>query len=673
MAVDKPKGPRSVALVGPYSSGKTTLLEAILHICGEIDRKGSVNAGTSTGDSSKEARDRQMGVEVNTAHATYLDDDFTLLDCPGSIEFFQESEGVLSGVDAAVVVCEPDRDRVLTLSPILKRLQDGNIPTFLFVNKIDKAHGSVQDLFNSLQSVTNRALVLRQVPIFKDNIITGYVDLASERAYVYKEGEASRIIDLPPEMAEEEGTSRFEMLEKLADFDDHLMEELLEDIEPEKEEIYSLLQNDLKEGLVTPVFLGSAEYDHGVRRLLKALRHEVPEARVAAERAGFDARSDAPVAQILKTYISAQAGKLSLARIWSGKISDGDSFPAGRVAGLFRLQGAKTEKLSSASAGDIVALGRLEDVRTGDFLSMDAAPTPEEPSESLEPVYNFALYAENRDDDVKLSSALGKIVEEDPSLRAEHKQETQELLLWGQGEIHLKVALERLRNKYGLNVKSRKPKVAYKEAIRKAATQHARYKKQSGGHGQFGDVQIEIKPLPRGSGFSFEEKIVGGSVPRQYIPAVETGVKEYLAEGPLGFPVVDVSVTLFDGQFHSVDSSENSFKSAARIAMSEGMPKCDPVLLEPIYKVEISMPSEYTSKANSIVSGRRGQILGFDARDGWEGWDVLTAMIPESEVHDLIVDLRSATLGVGTYRSEFDHLQELTGHNAEKVLQAREQ
>ncbi|PHQ71809.1 MAG: elongation factor G [Sneathiella sp.] len=670
MALDKPTGPRSIALVGPYSSGKTTLLEAILHICGETDRKGSVTAGSSSGDSSKEARDRQMGVEVNAAHARYLGDEFTILDCPGSIEFFQETENALAGVDAAVVVCEPDRNRVLTLSPILRQLQDRGIPTFLFVNKIDKAYGSVQDLFASLQSVTERALVLRQVPIFKDSIVTGYVDLASERAYVYKEGAASRIIDLPPEMAEEEGTSRFAMLEKLADFDDHLMEELLEDIDPEREEIYGLLQNDLQQGLVTPVFLGSAVLDHGVRRLLKAIRHEVPEASVAAARNGIDIKDNQPVVQILKTYMSAQGGKLSLARIWSGDVNDGDSFSVGRIGGIFRLQGGKPTKIPATKAGEIVAFGRLDEARTGDILKTDEIIRASD-GQSLEPVFNFALFAEKREDDVKLSSALSKIVDEDPSLRTEHKQETQELLLWGQGEIHLKVALERLRNKYGLEVKSKRPKVAYKEAIRKSATQHARYRKQSGGHGQFGDVQIEIKPLPRGSGFSFDEKIVGGSVPRQYIPAVEHGVKDYLVEGPLGFPVVDVAVTLFDGQFHSVDSSENSFRSAARIAMTEGMPKCDPVLLEPIYKVEIAMPSEYTSKVNSIVSGRRGQILGFDAREGWEGWDTLTAMIPESEVHDLIVDLRSATQGVGTYRSEFDHLQELTGQNAAKVLQNR--
>ncbi|MAZ01813.1 MAG: elongation factor G [Sneathiella sp.] len=670
MVVDKPKGPRSVALVGPYSSGKTTLLEAILHICEETDRKGSVPSGTSCGDSSKEARERQMSVEVNAAHANYLGDEFTILDCPGSVEFFQESENALAGVDAAVVVCEPDGERALTLSPLLKCLEEKGLPTFIFVNKMDKAHGSVHDLFNSLQAVADRALVLRQVPIFKDDIITGYVDLASERAYVYKEGEASRVIDLPPEMAEEEGTSRFEMLEKLADFDDHLMEELLEDIEPEREEIYGLLQNDLREGLVTPVFLGSAENDNGVRRLLKALRHEVPEASVAAERNGFDAASGEPVVQILKTYMSAQGGKLSLGRIWSGDIKDGETLFAGRIGGLYRLQGGKSEKITKAMPGDIVAFGRLDEVQTGDILMKDKTVAMSE-DQMLAPVYSIALVPENRDDEVKLSAALAKVLEEDNSLKVEHKQETQELLLWGQGEIHLNVALDRMRNKYGISVKSRRPKVAYKEAIRKAAKQHARYKKQSGGHGQFGDVHIEIKPLPRGSGFNFEEKIVGGSVPKQYIPAVENGVKEYLLEGPLGFPVVDVSVTLFDGQFHSVDSSENSFRSAARIAMSEGMPKCDPVLLEPIYKVEIAMPSEHTSRVNSIVSGRRGQILGFDARDGWDGWDMLVAMIPESEVHDLIVDLRSVTLGVGTYRSEFDHLQELTGQNADKVLQNR--
>ncbi|MEP3247302.1 MAG: elongation factor G [Sneathiella sp.] len=668
MSLGKPAGPRSIALIGPYSSGKTTLLESILHICGETDRKGNISNGTTVGDGSKEARDRHMSVEVNSAHYSFLGDSFTVLDCPGSVEFLQESENVLIGVDAAVLVCEPVDDRSVTLLPLLKFLEERDIPTFIFVNKIDKAQGTINALFRALESASNRDLVLRQVPIIADDIVTGYVDLASERAYVYKEGQPSKIIEMPPEMAEAEGTSRFAMLETLADFDDHLMEELLEDIEPEKEEIYSLLSADLQKGFVVPVFLGAAENDFGVRRLLKALRHEVPSSAMTGERVGIKAVEEVPVAQVLKTYMSAQGGKLSLVRIWSGKISDGDCFEIGRIAGMFRLQGSKSEKIKSAVVGEIVALGRMEDLHTGDFLQA-GDDSANKRADILEPVYNYALYAERREDDVKLSAALGKLVEEDPSLIAEHKQETQELLLKGQGEIHLRVALERLRNKYGLDVRSRKPKVAYKEAIRKGAVQHARFRKQSGGHGQFGDVQIEINPLPRGSGFLFKEKVVGGSVPKQYIPAVEHGVKDYLVEGPLGFPVVDLAVTLFDGQHHSVDSSENSFRSAARIAMSEGMPKCSPVLLEPVHKVEVSMPSEYTSKVNGIVSSRRGQILGFDAREGWPGWDLLTAMMPESELQDLIIDLRSATLGVGTFTCEYDHLQELTGHIADKVIQ----
>ncbi|MCG8490703.1 MAG: elongation factor G [Sneathiellales bacterium] len=670
MSLQKPAGPRSIALIGPYSSGKTTLLESILHICGKIDRKGRVDDGSTVGDSSKEARDRKMGVEVNSAHFSFLGDDFTVLDCPGSVEFLQESENALIGVDAAVLVCEPVEDRSITLLPLMKFLEQNDIPTFIFVNKIDKAKGTIHDLFRSLEAASHRDLVLRQVPIFNEGTVTGYVDLASERAYVYKEGAASKIIDLPPEMAEEEGTSRFTMLETLADFDDHLMEELLEDIEPEKDEIYGLLRQELKDGLVVPVFLGSADKDAGVRRLLKALRHEVPEATETAGRIGLTPNPEKQVAQVLKTYMSAQGGKLSLVRVWSGMLADGDTFSAGRIAGMFRLMGGKSEKVSSAKEGEIVALGRMEELHTGDFLN-DGALVQVNTPEILNPVFNWALFSNRREDDVKLTAALNKLVEEDPSLIAEHKQETQELLLKGQGEMHLRVALERLRNKYGLDVKSQTPKVAYKEAIRKGAVQHARFRKQSGGHGQFGDVKIEINPLPRGSGFEFKETVVGGSVPKQYIPAVEHGVKEYLSEGPLGFPVVDVSVTLKDGQHHTVDSSENSFKSAARIAMSEGMPKCSPVLLEPVYKIDIAMPSEYTSKVNGIVSSRRGQILGFDAREGWSGWDILTAMMPESELQDLIVDLRSATLGVGTFRYEYDHLQELTGHIADKVIQSQ--
>jgi elongation factor G len=283
-------------------------------------------------------------------------------------------------------------------------------------------------------------------------------------------------------------------------------------------------------------------------------------------------------------------------------------------------------------------------------------------------VFSFAIEAADRNDEVKLSTAMAKLSDEDPALSFVQNPDTNELVVWGQGDIHLKVAFDRLRSKYGVEVVPHRPKVPYKEAIRGSAKQHSRFKRQSGGHGQFGDVHVEIKPLPRGSGFEFHDKIVGGAIPRQYIPAVEAGVREYLNKGPLGFPVVDVSVTLYDGQFHAVDSSEQAFKTAGRIAMSEALPECQPVLLEPICSVEITVPNEHTAKVNNLISGRRGQILGFEARTDWEGWDMVSAHMPQSEIHDLIVELRSLTQGVGSYTFRYDHLQELTGRLADQVL-----
>lgn len=667
MPQKKPSGPRSVALVGPYLSGKTTLLESILSVTGKVSRKGSAKEGNTVGDSSAEARARNMSVEVNAATTDHLGDEFTFLDCPGSIEFLQDGYNALIGVDAAVVVCEADPDKALALGPLLRFLDERDIPHFIFVNKIDKASGSVRDLLEALQGASRKPLVLRQVPIRDSEKITGYVDLASERAYAYKADAASERIEMPAEVADREAEARYEMLEKLADFDDSLMEALLEDQEPPRDMVFSDLSKELQDDMIVPVLLGAAESDHGVRRLLKALRWEVPEADLAAMRAGVEPDGGV-LAQVLKTYITPHGGKLSLVRVWRGTLKDGVTLNGERVSGVFRMLGHHTEKLAAASAGQIVGLGRLERIATGDVLSEDNAGEDLPRGPKLPAVYSLAVEAVNRNDEVKLSGAMAKLQEEDPSLSFEQAQDTHELLLWGQGDIHLQVAFDRLAGKYGVEVKSRRPRVPYKEAIRKSTTQHGRFKRQSGGHGQFGDVHIEIKPLPRGSGFQFNDKIVGGAVPRQYIPAVEAGVRENLGKGPLGFSVVDLSVTLFDGQFHSVDSSEQAFKTAGRMAMTEGLPKCDPVLLEPICHVEITVPNEYTAKINNLISGRRGQILGFEARTDWEGWDLITAHMPQSEIQDLIVELRSVTQGVGSYTFRYDHLQELTGRLADQVL-----
>ncbi len=461
------------------------------------------------------------------------------------------------------------------------------------------------------------------------------------------------------------------MLESLADFDDALLEKLLEEVVPAKDEVYQYLTDTAQADKIVPVLLGSATNDHGVRRLLKALRHETAGPAKAAERNELTP-GGGPLATVFKTLYMQHTGKLSIARVWSGEFTDGMTIDGHRVSGLHRLQGHDQEKIAKAEAGDVVALGRLEETHTGDVLTAEgSAKGTLWPVPAL-PLFSLAIDAARREDEVKLTAALHKLIEEDPSLHLAHNADTNEMVLSGQGEIHIKVAIDRLKSKFNLDVTSRRPQVAYKETIRKPVSQHARHKKQSGGHGQFGDVHIDIKPLPRGSGFAFEETIHGGSVPKQYIPAVEKGVKEYLQRGPLGFPVVDVAVTLTDGSAHSVDSSDQAFATAGALAMREGMPKCDPVLLEPIYDVKISAPTHFTSNIQGLISGRRGQILGFDAKPGWRGWDEVAAKLPESEIQDLIIELRSLTQGVGTFEYAFDHLQEFTGRQAEQVVEARQ-
>ncbi len=668
---DKPAGPRCAALVGPYLSGKTSLLEALLFASGTTHRRGAVKDGNTVGDHSAEARARQMSTELNVAAASFLGDPWIILDCPGSVELVWEAQNSLLAADVAVVVCEPETERVLTLSPLFKFLDDHQIPHMVFINKMDNANARISEVLAALQSVSQRPLVLRQVPLPNpEGKAIGYVDLVSERAYKYRPGQASDLIKLPDDVLEEERVTRAGLIEKLADFDDKLLEQLLEDVEPSKEEIYGHLTRNLSGDRIVPVFLGSALLDHGVRRLWKALRHETPGVAQAAARLGLPAGGKDSVAQVIKTYHAPHSGKLSLARIWSGQVTDGMSLGGIRVAGILRLTGAHQEKLAVAQAGDVVALARMEGVLTGAVLSTGAVPSVPRPP-LPKPVYGLALAAEKRADDVKLTPTIAKLIEEDPTLYLEANAELQEMVLWGQGDIHLQIAIDRLRNKYNLPVTARKPQVPYKETIRKGTAQHARFKRQSGGHGQFADVQIEVKPLPRGTGHSFIDDVVGGAIPRNYIPAVEEGVEDYLRHGPLGFPVVDVSVTLVTGQFHAVDSPDQAFKTCGRMAMSEAMPKCDPVLLEPIHHVDISVPNAFTSRVQRVISGRRGQILGYDAKPGWDGWDVVTAQLPQAELHDLIVELRSVTLGVATYTDRFDHLQELTGKLAERAMAGR--
>ena len=667
-----PCGPRAAAIVGPYLSGKTTLLEALLHTAGITHRKGSVRDGNSVGDDNPESRKRNMSTVLNVAGGDYLGEGWTFIDCPGSIELAQDALNALMVADAALVVVEPDPAKAVIVGPLLKYLDDHAVPHLIFLNKMDHPGASVKEMLAALQDVSTRPLVLREVPIREDDAISGHIDLASERAFAWKAGAPSAMIEIPEDAAVREETARTEMLETLADFDDGLLEELLEDVTPSSDEIYSNLTQDFQGDKIVPVFFGSAEGGHGIHRLLKALRHETPGVVATAKRLGIEAKGEAAVARVFKTQHADHVGKLSLVRVFEGTITDGAGLDDGageaRIGGLFRLAGTKQDKADRAGAGDVVALGRLDNVATGAVLSPGAKATAPAWPAALPPVYSLSVSAAKKGDEVKLTAALSKLADEDPAFHFDHSDETGELIVSGQGEIHLLIMLDRLKRQYGMDLSQRRPQVPYRETIQKPVTQHARHKKQSGGHGEFGDVHLDIKPLPRGSGFDFSETITGGSVPKQYIPAVEHGVKEALVRGPLGFPVVDVAVTLTDGQFHAVDSSEMAFKKAAAQAVRDAMPNAKPVLLEPICRATISIPNTYASKMQRLVSGRRGQILGLMARDGWPGWDAVDVQLPQSEMHDLIIELRSMTAGAGTYEWAFDHLQEVTGKTADLVV-----
>jgi elongation factor G len=669
-------GPRCVALVGPFQSGKTTLLEAILARTGAIPRQGTIEAGNTVGDASKEARHHRMSVELTAATTNFMGDNYTFLDCPGSVEFTHDMRAVLPAIDAAVVVCELDEKKIPQLQLILRELEDAKIPRLLFVNKIDKVDAGVRDVLSLLQPASRTKLILRQIPTFSGDIITGFVDLALERAFVYKEQAPSQVVPLEGDAADLEKTARFSMLETLADHDDELMEQLLEDIQPPRDKVFDDLTRELREGLVCPILMGTATRANGVLRLLKALRHESPGVADTAKRLGMKAGGD-PVAYVLKTLHTTHGGKISVVRVLSGQAGDGTTFAtgdeeAGRVAGVSKLLGQSTEKRGPATVGETVAFAKLEKAKTGDTLS--AGKQPHRPLAQVAPyppVLAIAISAKERKDDVKLGQALHRLAEEDPSITIVHNPETHEVVLWGQGEMHLRVATEHLSDRYGIAIERRTPSVGYRETIRKSITQRGRHKKQSGGHGQYGDVVLEIKPMPRGAGFSFEERITGGVVPRNYIPSVEEGVIDALKHGPLGFPVVDLSVALIDGSYHTVDSSDMAFRTAGRVGISEGLPQCQPVLLEPIHLVEIVCPNEATAKINALMSSRRGQILGFDTREGWDGWDVVRAKMPEAEIGDLIVEIRSATAGAGTFTFKFDHMAELTGRTADQIVAAR--
>jgi len=663
---------RALALVGPTGVGKTALLEAMLLATGAVDQRAGGGAAEKIADTSPEARARGHSVELNVAGFDFLGDRYAVVDCPGAVEFSAEADAVLPAVDLAIVIADPDPAKAILLQPMLQALDRMGTPHAIFVNKIDLARGPLQELLAALAPMSAEPLVARQIPISKGEHVTGFVDLALERAFVYRPGQPSQQTPLTEDLQATEADARFHMLEQLADFDDELMEQLLSDIVPSRDLVFADLARELNDGLIVPVFFGSAQNGFGVRRLLKALRHEAAPPERAAARLGLDG----PCGYVLKTSHAGQAGKLAYARVFGRALGDGAelTLPDGerrRAGGLFAVQGAGLKKVAEGRIGDVVAVGKVEEAAAGQVLSLDGvARTSARPLPERAPLYALAVAAQSRKDDVRLSGALAKLVDEDRGLFLIHDAEGRQVLLAGQGEGHVRLALDRLKRRFGVEIATEKPRTPYRETIQKPAVQHSRHKKQTGGHGQFGDVTVEIRPLPRGEGFSFTQRVTGGAVPKQWIPAVEQGVRDGLAKGPLGFPVTDVEVVLVDGAHHSVDSSEMAFRAAGRLAMEEGLRACGSVLLEPVDRLAIYAPSSALSNVNSAIAARRGQILGFAPREGWPGWERIEVYLPRSERHDLIAELRSITQGLGAFEADFDHMSELTGRLAAEAAHA---
>lgn len=638
-------GPRSVALIGPYGSGKSALFDALIAVAG-----GQVRRGV-------DARRHIASTEVRLGHCSFLGDRWSLVDCPGSVEFAYEAEAALVAVDFAVLVCESSAAKLASLPLLFRSLENLGLPHLVFLNKIDTLSGPFDELLSALRAQSRYPLAPRQLPIFEGEAVIGYVDVVRGQAYRYRTNQNAEAIELPADLRETEKHALDGLAEVLADQDDALLEKLIEEVAPTSAEIYQHLRKDQAKGTIVEVLLGSALREQGIFPLWKTLRHDVPDSSETAARRGVGPTTE-PLVQIFKTV---QAGKLSYGRVWRGPLRDGATFDGARIGGIQRFPGGDPVRVQEAEAGELVALGRLESVATGAILGTPGTPASLTFPVPAPPVFALAIMAKDRKDDVKLPAALQKLVAEDPGLGLVHDQATGETLLTGQGDIHLNTAIERLAANYNLQIATASPKIAFKETIKRKVLQHSRLKRQTGGHGQFADVKLEIEPRHRGEGFLFTDKIVGGAVPKQYIPAVREAAEESMQKGPFGYPVVDVAVTLVDGTFHSVDSSDMAFRTATRMGITEGLAKAEPVLLEPIEHVTVSVPNTSTAAAQRLLTGRRGQILGYAERPGWPGWDDVEALVPSVELHDLITQLRSETQGLGHYRRRFDHLAEARG------------
>lgn len=644
---------RCFTVLGPSHSGKSTLAEKLVSLEGAARRSSTPHGlGVATFD--------------------FLGEAWCALDAPGSIEALQHVQAALLASDACILCVPPNPDEAVLAAPYLRAVEASGTPCIIFINRIDEPKGRVRDIIAALQGYCGHPLVMRQVPIREDDRIVGAVDLISERAWRYREGQPSTLVKIPDDLVEREHEARAELLEHLSEFDDWLLEELIEDHEPANDAVYSISARVLAENKVMPVMVGAASHNNGVMRLMKALRHEAPAPDALRVRLTADTGADgAALAAVgFHAYQRQNIGKTVLARAFEGGLKQGATLGGHGLGALQDAGSGKAAGTGDMEEGAVFAAVKSDHLAVPALYSADAIHPAPDWARAPTPMMQRVLAPVNERDETKLPGTLAKIAETDPGLTVEQEEGTGAQLVAVQGPVHMRELLKTLSEVFRVEVEERSPSPAYRETISKYADVHYRHRKQTGGAGQFADVKMTIRPNGRGEGFSFDESVKGGAVPRNYIPAVEAGAGEALAKGPLGFTVIDVGVTLTDGQHHSVDSSEFAFRAAGRMGVSQALGEAAPVLMQPIRRVEFHIPSVFSGALVAIVSSFKGQVLGFDRDEGAKGWDVFRALIPGHSLDELAHALRAATQGVGWFSSRFDHFEELYGKEADAIVRA---
>ncbi len=677
----KPTSPdriRNVALISHGGAGKTSLAEAMLFDAGAIARLGSVDAGSTVLDHDPDEQKRRQSINLAIGSLEADGARITLVDTPGYADFQADVIEALAAVDAAILVVDASAGVEVGTEEVWRLAEERKLPRFIFVNKMDRENANYDAVLDGLKTKFGPKIAPVYLPIGSADSFRGYIDVIEQHANVYEGGEPSEV-PIPDDMRAGEEARREALVEAAAEASDELMTRYLDGESISDEEIETAVHKGTREGSVVPVFVGSALKNIGVRELATMIAKHIPSAAEVGTRTTTDGKPVEPdpaapfVAQVFKTTADPFVGRLTYFRIVAGTLrAQGHLWNATRkaeerIGNILALLGKEQVNMPQAGPGDIVAVAKLASTQIGDTLVADRAqavslPPLEFPSPSLQ----VSIEPESKADLDKLGQALSRMLEEEPCARVHREEGTGETILTAMGDAHVDVLVERLKRKFGASVRTGSPRVPYRETIRKPAKVDNRFKRQTGGHGQFGHVVIEFEPLPSGSGFEFGDKIVGGVVPKQYIPAVEKGLRETLAEGVLaGYPVVDLRARLVDGSYHTVDSSEMAFKVAASQALKRAFPEANPTLLEPILDVEVIVPDAYMGDVMGQITAKRGHVLGMDSSDGMQH---LHAQVPQAEMFHYATELRSITQGRGRFNWKLDHYAEVPSTISDKVI-----